>query len=55
MREKRMYTCMCNWATMMFSKIDRTLKPAIMEKKIILLKKLKKITNNYITEKKKKR
>ena len=45
---------MCNWATMMFSKIDRTLKPAIMEKKIILLKKLKKITNNYITEKKKK-
>ena len=44
---------MCNWATMMFSKIDRTLKPAIMEKKIILLKKLKKITNNYITEKKK--
>ena len=34
MWEKRMYTCMCNWVTMLYSrKLTEHCKPAIMEKK----------------------
>ena len=32
-REKKMYTCMCNWVTMLYSrKLTEHCKPAIMEK-----------------------
>jgi len=42
MREKRMYTCMCNWVTMLYSrKLTEHCKLAIMERKIIILKKKK--------------
>ena len=51
MGEKRMYTCMCNWVTMLNSrKLTEHCKPAIMEIKIII-KKIKFISN---TQKKKK-
>ncbi len=41
MWEKRTYTCMCNWVTMLYSrKLTEHCKPAIMEKnKIIFFKK----------------
>jgi len=33
MRKKKMYTCMCNWITMLYSrKLTEHCKPAIMEK-----------------------
>ena len=36
-----MYTCMCNWVTMLYiRKLTEHCKPAIMEKKIIIQKKL---------------
>ena len=39
MWEKRMYTCMCNWVTMLYSrKLTEHCKPAIMEKIKIILK-----------------
>ena len=50
MREKRMYTCMCDWVTLRYNrKSTEHCKPAMMEK-IKIITKLKK---NYIHEKKK--
>ena len=39
MWETRMYTCMCNWVTMLYSrKLTEHCKPAIMEKKSLYIK-----------------
>ena len=45
---KRMYTCMCDWVTLLCSrKLTEHFKPAIMEKiKIIILKKKKMFVKN---------
>ena len=45
MGEKRMYICMCDWVTLLYSrKLTEHYKPAIMEKiKIIKIKKKKEL------------
>ena len=54
---KRMYTCMCGWVNLLYSrKLSEHCKPAIMEKiKIIKLQKKKKKEKLFMKLKKKKR
>ena len=50
MWEKRMYTCMCNWVTLLYSrKLTEYCKPAVIEEIKIIIKKKRKRVNRMLT------
>ena len=53
MGEKRMYICMCDWVTLLYSGIlTEHCKPAIMEKiKIVIKKKIMDLGNRLVVAK----
>ena len=51
MWEKRMYTCMCNWVTLLYSrKLIEHCKPAILEKIKIIIRIYEEWVNSFVQE-----